>query len=458
MKRIYRYVFCSLLFAATLPAIADDYATIEMSGTDTSGSNLETLVKYLGNLGGNLGYNLATDVDTNSIMDTLINYSSNLSNSAASSFQKVFQQYAYFTFFGAMPVNSINSPTYQNFTENNYAQLNAWANATFPSYASNSSSMPSVNPNIDQINPQTDPVNQAVLNIIGIPDATMCTNGPSTSCAVSSSGCISQTSVMEYILSDIMSDGTLPGTNAIYSWTTNQKSLGALNTNNLVSPLVYSASSSGSNNNSSSDKNNTAGLPSSNQEQQASNFIRYAIGTLSETPTISWDDYNTLWTTAYPDPSNSTTLGCNANNYSSVLDARNKLETYFTGMRVFAARSSVAISNLYSIFSKRIKQTQQGANNNNSSSQALSEFQMATWRLNNPQNDINNQWVDQINKASSATVQKEIAVLLSEINYQLYLNRQQQERLLLTNSMILLQNLSTGKPTPPSPSSSSNGG
>lgn len=46
-----------------------------------------------------------------------------------------------------------------------------------------------------------------------------------------------------------------------------------------------------------------------------------------------------------------------------------------------------------------------------------------------------------------ATVQKEIAVLLAEINYQMYLDRQIQERILLTNSIMLLQNLKAAQPT-----------
>lgn len=42
--------------------------------------------------------------------------------------------------------------------------------------------------------------------------------------------------------------------------------------------------------------------------------------------------------------------------------------------------------------------------------------------------------------ASPGTIQKEQLSLLAEINYQLYLNRQMQERILLTNSILLLQN------------------
>lgn len=46
-----------------------------------------------------------------------------------------------------------------------------------------------------------------------------------------------------------------------------------------------------------------------------------------------------------------------------------------------------------------------------------------------------------INTASPATVEKEMALLLAEINYQLYQMRQQQEKIILTNSIFLLNNL-----------------
>ena len=73
------------------------------------------------------------------------------------------------------------------------------------------------------------------------------------------------------------------------------------------------------------------------------------------------------------------------------------------------------------------------------SSQALSEFEMATKRLYDPKKESGSQWIDQINAASAATVQKEIAVLLSELNYQIYLMNQKTDRMLLTQSLALLQ-------------------
>ena len=71
---------------------------------------------------------------------------------------------------------------------------------------------------------------------------------------------------------------------------------------------------------------------------------------------------------------------------------------------------------------------------------------MATWRLYSPTAASGEQWVDKINTASAATTQKEIAIILSEINYQIYLSRQTQERLLLTNSLIALQSAANNQP------------
>ena len=76
---------------------------------------------------------------------------------------------------------------------------------------------------------------------------------------------------------------------------------------------------------------------------------------------------------------------------------------------------------------------------------------MASWRLYNPDssdNTGNRQWLTQINKGSAASVQKEIAVLLSENNYQLYLSRQLQERMLTLQSIQLLQTTRATKPNP----------
>ena len=78
---------------------------------------------------------------------------------------------------------------------------------------------------------------------------------------------------------------------------------------------------------------------------------------------------------------------------------------------------------------------------------------MATWRLYKSVNENpgapptpNAEWIAKINQANTTTLQKETVMLLAEINYQLYLSRQQQERLLLTNSALLLGSLKATRP------------
>ena len=99
------------------------------------------------------------------------------------------------------------------------------------------------------------------------------------------------------------------------------------------------------------------------------------------------------------------------------------------------------MQNIYEILARRIPIPDRTGSP--PSSQALNEFIMATYRLFTP-NQLTpgaSSWQNKINSASSTTVQKETALLLSEINYQLYLMRQQQERLVLTNSVLLISNL-----------------
>jgi len=154
--------------------------------------------------------------------------------------------------------------------------------------------------------------------------------------------------------------------------------------------------------------------------------------------------YDSLYNTAVP-------VGQKPNAPPSLdqLKAQGVLSSYFANLRVFAAQSSVGMGNLYFILSKRLPQNQSGDANAILTSQAMSEFNMATWRLFNSEDlsSPNKQWINKLNTASSATVQKEIAVLLAEINYQMYLNRQLQERNLLTNTIMLMQNTRLSEPT-----------
>lgn len=180
-------------------------------------------------------------------------------------------------------------------------------------------------------------------------------------------------------------------------------------------------------------------MTAKNQAQQAENFIRYVSGSVAPVTLPNMTDYSNLYLQAVPP--NGTKV-----DPAQQAKAQTSLSTYFTNLRIYAAQSSVGLSNLYYIMSKRLPQNLGGGNAN--TSQAMSEFNMATWRLFNPgTTSQNKQWIEGINNGSSATVQKEIAVLLAEINYQMYLDRQIQERILLTNSVMLMQNTKASQPS-----------
>ena len=233
--------------------------------------------------------------------------------------------------------------------------------------------------------------------------------------------------------------GTLPATPYIAPGAS-QDILNELNSNSLTAPLLYSTSSSSSGN---APQTSNPGLVASTQAEQAANFVRYASGMVVPVPLMSQSKYRSL----LGQVSDTTIDRVKRENAQATLTA------YLAKVRIYAAQNSVAMSNLYYILSKRLPQTQTGSQENqsnatNGSSQALSEMTMATRRMYDPAAVASGkpQWIDQINTASPSTVQKEMALLLSEINYQLYLNRQQDERLLLTNSLLLIQNLTQNLP------------
>lgn len=424
MKTVSRNLFASLCLSSLISA--NLYADPDPYGPQTSES-LQNLVHYFLNLGSYLGYDLTQSAGQkgNAPTQQLLN---------PSAIQAV-QVSLFDTFLGASPVDAISSALMQ-FVPNNmnsaYSMINSLANATFnnPAYNSASSQQQgtvTANSIIDQASLQPDPVSQAVLNILGTPDATYCMDYTGTNW---NDNCkfLYQGLVMSNVL------GKLPGTFQYFTYQYNQPILSQLNSNTLLSPLLYTTNTGG--NSTSSSQPTANGLPAQTQAQQAANFIRYATGQVLPVPLPKLKDYDTLYTQA-------------ANLSKDVPEATQKqaqtsLTSYLMNIRVYAAQTSVAISNFYYLLSKRMPQNLPG---NQVGSQALSEFTMATWRLFSPdQKSANTQWVNQINQASPATVQKEMVMLLAEINYQLYLNRQQEERLLLTNSILLLQNAKVTQP------------
>lgn len=436
MNHIFRSLMLTLLIFATIPVHAEGENYSDVSYTpsaettspeDEQGKDIELIKEYLHNIGLYWGYFIESMPQTTP-QNTLLAEKADSADDL-----KLIAQYTFFALFGANPVNTFFAEFLPTDSTNIYVAINAWANSTFTSYETPSHSPVSVNALIDQQTYQKDPVNQAVLNILGTPDSTFCMdyNGTNwnSNCAL-----LYQNKVMRNVT------GPLPSTEALFSYEYQQKFVSQLNSNTLISPLLYSETSNNTNTTSSSSSNSNnssdTGLTAKSQVENAANFIRYATGAVEPMTLIKRKDYDKQWAAA------TTSSKTNETNEARTEreNAQASLTRYLNSVRIYAAQSSVAISNLYYILSKRLPQP-----NLNGTSQALNELTMSTRRIYNPEKD-GQQWLDRINKASPVTVEREMALLLSEINYQLYLNRQQEERILLTNSLLLIQNLSRNQP------------
>ncbi|MBA2709876.1 MAG: type IV secretion protein IcmX [Tatlockia sp.] len=410
------------------------------------GGSISDLINYFLNFGSYLGYNLQTD-PTNSgkekVSNELLNPTPTEGNQQKVPTIQLINNLVFNNYLGgSFIVNTVPAiaQIISDAAGGGYPDyVNRFASYSFnpqgllrqASYANQNGTGPSVSPLIDQPPYQSDPVAQQLLNILGTPDYSYCMDNAEKNftCDYSTAPSRGSKSLMtEYqVMANII--GTpLPGTDEYYSANQIQPVIGDLNANSLITPMMYSPSGFQQQNN----QNASGGLKASTQIQQAGNFIRYATGAVA--PIVMPDRalYD-KWVTIAKQP-------------TSVVQqqAQAVIATYLTALRVYAAQVSVGASNLYFIMSKRLPQGETGKAQ---SSQALSEFTMATRRLFNPnQSQEDTQWISQINKASAATVQKEMAILLAEINYQLYLNRQQEERILMTNSLLLLQNAKASQP------------
>lgn len=423
-KRLLKFAVTFLLIFFLVPGFTSE-------GDDPADASTS---KYLKSLGDYLGYDLTQDTAT--LSDTLLSYTLNVV-AANSTGENIL-----YAMLRSIPINSTFATF---FTNTPYDSFNAeTANKLFAGYANNGSSSSnsiSATENFDQKEWQNDPVSQAVLNLVGTPNLTTCPENATD--ASSTSSCLSSYQVMLTALSSILGDDKeLPGEYEYMKYTSNTSQfISQLNSNNLIGPMVYSTSGASKN-----------GFPSGSQLQQAQAFIRYATEGVLPLPTMAPTDYSKLRTLAYPPTDSNGNVGASID-IPNMNSAKVALASYLLNLRVYAAKSSVAIGNLYSILAKRMPQSSSGTENN-TSSEAVTEFNMATWRLYNPQTkQASDQWAQQINTAAPSAIQKEMAILLSEINYQLYLNRQQQERLILTNSMMLMQLLSMSKPSTDFPSS-----
>ncbi len=402
MKHFQIFLLSMVLCVFSLPTYSEDPPSDD------------TLTQYVKVLGEYLGYDLETAVTP---VEAMLSYTATWAKTG----QQILN-----VFFAAIPVNA----AYDEFlTNTSYDTFNKQANILFANFKSPDGADVAVVKDYDQETYQADPVSQAILNIVGTPNSSICPDDDT---------CLSENKIMNTVLQDIMGSdknkGTVPGETQYYSYDNNSQFLSQLNVNTLMAPLIYSTTNEGGSN----------GLPSSNQQQQAMDFVRYATSGVLPIDTMLGSDYSALWNQAKQSPD-----GQDQATVDAIKNARKDLAQYLLGLRVYAAQSSVAISNLYQIMAKRMPIVSKSSDGSSSTttSQAFNEFQSATWRLYNPAStSADDQWTSQINTASSATLQKEIAILLSEINYQLYLNRQQEERILLTNSLSLLQLMANNKP------------
>ncbi|MDP3559824.1 MAG: hypothetical protein Q8R79_05715 [Legionellaceae bacterium] len=286
--------------------------------------------------------------------------------------------------------------------------------------------------NIDVTPWQADPVSQALLDLISTPNGTYetppatntnplkaslaATTTPSTSFNIAPSlQAVQATSLGELNPSNTDFQGCTTETCGVIAakklFKDAQTKVLELNSDSLLMPTQYTTISVPS--------ANGGAATSLDQATIADKFIRYVIGSSMPPPMPTQTQLNSIYTSSHT--------------------GLNSLASYLSNMRAFAAQRSVAISNFYYVLGKRLPDP------TTKISQEMYEYQMATWRL-SPPSTGSTSWADTMNQASSATVGKEIATLLAEINYQLYLTRQQQERLLMTNSILLIVN---GKMTMP---------
>ncbi|QLZ67543.1 hypothetical protein FOLKNPGA_00315 [Legionella sp. PC1000] len=493
MKLASKLMLLNVLYFTAFSVTAQDTttSTSTSTGTGTDPSQyyqnqqteeMKKIVKYFENFGQYLGFQVKKPPTEDNKYFTVTYKLLSLTTSQLS------QAYQFYTLLGSIPVNTFAGQGQQGggggtTTGNPFAQflptdggntsqlnpsgtiINPLANLAFPGFASGPSAGSTgvtVNPLIDQPTFQQDPVSQAVLNILATPDYTYCMNPTS-----STPEFVSDCKLVYNTLVPLNIVGEIPNAITFFDPAYLQQFLNHLNSNALTAPLMYSTQDLGTGQQKGDIAKN--GLPAQNQEQLAANFIRYVSGGVIPIRLPQWSDYDYWYKQTLS--SSSSTSGTLT---TKQMQAQQTLARYLASLRTYAAQNSVGLSNLYYIMSRRMPQTnpdtasgQATSGSSGPTSQALTEFNMATWRLYNTTSSGdpsatataaaggtggtgepgNTPWINSLNNAPPATVEKEIAILLAEINYQLYLDRQVHERLLMTNSILLLQSVRTGAPS-----------
>lgn len=194
-----------------------------------------------------------------------------------------------------------------------------------------------------------------------------------------------------------------------------------MNLNTLLGPLNYQLPTSvgTQENNSSSGASSDNTQQSQNNQELAEFFVRYV--------------------TAQVDPIKLPTL----REYKEAYSNKNPrlLLSFLARLANFTASSSVSISNFNEMYARRVPNPKL-----NNLSQAQVEYQMATRRLTGPINPGGTEggresWHKSMEEAPPIILQRQMLYLLAEINYQLYANRLQNERILATLSAMNIQTL-----------------
>lgn len=288
----------------------------------------------------------------------------------------------------------------------------------------------------------SDIVSQSIYDALTTADYTYCTSSNDNTTLINSS-CSYQNNyqVANAILnggsttsgSSIIYGTDLPTYQQVVSASYNQPLVPLLNANTLLVPMMYNTTPP-SNEEEESGEAATPGYPTETQAVQAADFARYLSGQNLLGTLANYNTYNALVSNV-ASSTPSTQNGALAQFYN-----------YLMGLRTYAANLSVGVSNLSAILGKRMQ------NSATKTSQAFDEYVMATRRVLDPSSQpssgqVTNAWVADMEKAAPITMQREMLYLLAEINYQLYLSRQQDERILLTLTALELQGVSSMKNT-----------
>lgn len=406
----------------TVTTVMQDAPSEECQGLNC----LPKLIEYLKNLGAYLGYKIQIPPEGAEIRSELIEpESTTLKNLGISSIS---------TYLGSIipPMYSKDDVSPQKFNlipsqdKQGSAFINETAGSALLSKNASGGSQGVITSAEQTFAPpaQSDPIAQTLLTLISTSPKRIGTSSVNLNTAKSCKDCVDAPTLLA-------KNAGLPDSLLnFYNPEKNDSPMmvaTVLNSNSLITPFLLSPSAPAE---PTADSRN----PSVDvTAQQAAQFIQYVSGSLN---TINMPEMELLTFFPLTKPGDK---GFEDDKFTAAVN------NYILDVRTYAARVSVGVGNLYAMLTKRLPQ--KGADGN-TSSQAYNEYKMATWRLygTDANKADDKQWIDKINTASSSTVQKEMVMLLAEINYQLYLNRQQQERQLMNDSVLLLTNLTAGKP------------